>query len=139
MVDQVLGKHMIRIDRDVASFTDADACKAIARETREIMDFWQYDSNGWAPTDVSEILGKSKLEWQSSLSEALRIWLSGESEGELILGWANLGALVEGLLKLFLCVYLHDYRKAERVWTGNGQLKTPDGEILYNVQKFFAD
>ena len=55
------------------------------------------------------------------------------------MAWANLGALVEGLLKLFLCVYLHDYRKAERVWTGNGQLKTPDGEILYNVQKFFAD
>jgi hypothetical protein len=55
------------------------------------------------------------------------------------LAWANLGALVEGLLKLFLCIYLHDYRKAERVWTGNGQLKTPDGEFLYNVQKFFAD
>ena len=46
------------------------------------MDFWQYDSKGWAPTDVSEILGKSKLEWQSSLAEALRIWLSGDSEGE---------------------------------------------------------
>jgi hypothetical protein len=134
-----LEKHMIRIDRDVTSFTDADACKAIASETRKIMDFWQYDSKGWAPTDVSEILGKSKLEWQSSLAKAIRIWLSGDSEGELILAWANLGALVEGLLKLFLCVYLHDYRKAERVWTGNGQLKTPDGEILYNIQKFFAD
>jgi len=61
MVDQVLGKHMIRIDRDVASFTDADACKAIARETRKIMDFWQYDSKGWAPTDVSEILENQSL------------------------------------------------------------------------------
>lgn len=130
---------MIEIDPDVAGFKDDEVCKAIERETRQIMDFWQYTSAGWAPREVSEILAKSKLEWQSSLAEALAIWLNGNSEGELILAWANLGALVEGLLKLFLCVYLHDYRKAERVWTKNGQLRTPDGEMLNNLQNFFAD
>ena len=32
------------------------------------------------------------------------------SDGDLILAWANLGSLVEGTLKLFLCVYLRDFK-----------------------------
>jgi hypothetical protein len=130
---------LIELDPDVVDFTDDEVCKAVKRETRKIMDFWNYNSAGWAPKDVSDILARSMLEWQSSLAEALAIWLNGNSEDELILAWANLGALVEGLLKLFLCVYLRGYRKAERVWTRNGQLGTPDGEMLNNLQKFFAD
>jgi hypothetical protein len=87
------------------SFTDDELCKAIERETRRIMNFWQYNSADWVPTDVTEILEKSMLGRQSALAKALAIWLNRNSEGELILAWANLGALVEGLLKLFLCVY----------------------------------
>jgi hypothetical protein len=128
---------MIEIDPDVSAFTDEQVCSAIEGETREIMEFWQHNSIAWAPADVSEILVNSVLERQSSLASALSIWLKGNSEGELILAWANLGALVEGLMKLFLCVYLHDYQKAERVWT-KGK-KAPDSHMLNNLQKFFAE
>lgn len=119
---------MIEIDPDIISFTDEEVCLAIERETREIMDFWQHNSLGWAPADVSEIFANSVLERQSSLAETLSIWLQVNSEGELILAWANLGAQVEGLMKLFLCVYLHDYQKAEREWTKGKD--TPDSHML---------
>src|ERR1700678_2981907 len=100
---------MIRMSRNIRSFTNEEVCSAIERETREIMEFWQHNSLGWAPADVSEIFANSVLERQSALAGTLSIWLKGNSEGELILAWVNLGALVEGLMKLFLCVYLHDY------------------------------
>jgi hypothetical protein len=97
--------------RGIAGFTDEEVCKAIAAETRRIMDFWKNHSVGWAPAEVSEILTRSMLDWQSSLAESLETWLGREPDGALILAWVNLGSLVEGLLKLFLCVY---YLPAQR-------------------------
>ena len=128
---------MIEIDPDVTSFTDEEVCSAIERETREIIEFWQHNSLGWAPADVSKIFANSVLERQSALAGTLSIWPKRNSEGELILAWVNLGALVEGLMKLFLCVHLHDYQKAERIWT-KGK-RTPDSHMLNNLQKFFAE
>jgi hypothetical protein len=79
-------------------------------------EFWR-NAHGWAPSNASELLSISRLDWQVSLSETLSIWKthtdSTLSDGELILAWANLGALVEGTMKLFLSVYYDDYCKDE--------------------------
>jgi hypothetical protein len=57
---------------------------------------------------------KSRLDRQVSLSRSLRHWVTDPpdslEDGDLILGWANLGSLVEGTIKLFLAVYYQDYK-----------------------------
>lgn len=74
-----------------------------------LSEFWK-NAHGWAPTNAATLLDKSRLDWLPSLASVLRHWAKdGElSAGELILGWANLGSLLEGSLKLFLAVYLTD-------------------------------
>lgn len=78
-----------------------------------IADFWS-KSEGWAPVSAAGLLGKSRLDWQSSLSSSLKLWLrtppSSLTSGELILAWANLGSLVEGTIKTLLSVFYEDYR-----------------------------
>ncbi len=123
--------------RDIAGFTDEEVCKAIAAETRRIMDFWKKHSVGWAPAEVSEILTRSMLDWQSSLAESLETWLGREPDGALILAWVNLGSLVEGLLKLFLCVYYKDYAKDNAPYRDKkGKLRDPDGQELEALRTF---
>ncbi|WP_027182925.1 hypothetical protein [Desulfovibrio inopinatus] len=93
-----------------------------------LQKFWS-NANGWAPSNAASLMSKSRLDRQVSLSKALHIWLERESlsEGELILAWANLGALVEGTLKLFFSVYLNDYLQSGRIETDkNGFPKLPD-------------
>jgi hypothetical protein len=125
--------------RDVEDFTDEDVCQAIAKETRDIMDFWKNHSVGWAPAEASEILTRSMLDWQSSLAENLETWLQGESDAQLILAWVNLGALVEGMLKLFLCVYYQDYLKDKEAKKGrDGNLLDPDGQMLNDLRIFMV-
>lgn len=62
---------------------------------QSMMGFWK-DAHGWAPIEAAELLNKSMLEWQSSLAEQLSAWRGCLSDGQLILAWANVGALVEG-------------------------------------------
>ena len=68
------------------------------------------DMYGWAPHEAAELLDKSRLDRQVSLSQSLKLWnedpKNDASEGHLILAWINLGSLVEGTMKLFLSVYL---------------------------------
>jgi hypothetical protein len=124
----------------VATFNDEETCTAIFQETTKIMEFWKHNSAGWAPAEAAELLTRSMLEWQSSLAESLKIWLGCKSEGELILAWVNLGSLVEGFLKLFLCVYYKDYAKddaAAREKKSN-HLIDPDGQELESLRVFFT-
>ncbi|MEK5136380.1 hypothetical protein MKZ18_20660 [Priestia sp. FSL W8-0001] len=78
--------------------------------------FWS-NSIGWAPIEAANLLSKSRLDWQVSLSYSLKRWdilpQHGARDGDLILAWVNLGALVEGTLKLFLSVYFNDYIEDE--------------------------
>jgi hypothetical protein len=127
----------MEIDPDINGFTDQQVCEAIERSTCEIMDFWKHNSAGWAPAELTKILTRSMLDRQSSLARTLVMWLNGNSEGELILAWANLGALVEGLLKLVLCVYRDDYVNSEQARDRNGKLIEPDGRMLHDLQEFF--
>ena len=83
-------------------------------KNKEISDFWS-NAHGWARSDAAELLAKSRLDWQVSLSYCLRLWLEApgdhDVEGRLILAWANLGSLVEGTMKFFLSVHEGDYSK----------------------------
>jgi len=85
--------------------------KDIIRVNENIRDFW--GNGGWAPSGAAELLSKSRLDWQVSLSKNLLRWFpfpkGDEYDGSLILAWANLGALVEATMKWYLCVFYEDY------------------------------
>jgi hypothetical protein len=87
------------------------AIKDIIRINEHIRDFW--GNGGWAPSGAAELLSKSRLDWQASLSKNLLRWLpvpdEDEHDGSLILAWVNLGVLVEGTMMWFLCVFHEDY------------------------------
>ena len=115
---------------------------------REIARFWRA-AHGWAPIEAAGLLSKARLDWQVSLSSSLRHWLRKPpdtlSDGDLILAWANLGALIEGTLKLFLSVYYNDFRadvenlKAAGAFDHKAQAsKSPDGLTLEPLRKYVA-
>lgn len=66
------------------------------------------NARGIAPDDVADKMDIAMLNWQSSLTQALKIWIEkglSMSTGELILARVNLGAVVESWLKFFYCVF----------------------------------
>ena len=85
----------------------------IELQNRNLARFWNA-ANGWAPIEAAGLLSKARLDWQVSLSSSLRNWLRDPpnvlSDGDLILAWTNLGALIEGTLKLFLSVYYKNFQ-----------------------------
>jgi len=112
--------------------------KRIIEGNRQLSSFW-YESRGWAPDDVADLMSKSRLDWQVSLSHTLKLWLKDVlTDGELILAWSNLGALLEGTLKLFLAVYYHDYKCDEDNFKKkNRRLIDPDALALEKLKQFF--
>ncbi|HII99393.1 MAG TPA: hypothetical protein HA272_09135 [Methanoregula sp.] len=103
--------------------------------------FWT-NAGGWAPIEAAQLLSKSRLDWQVSLSRSLKIWLevpsADENDGRLILAWANLGSLAEGTMKLFLSVHFVDYQNdIEPIKEKNGNLIDPDVLHLGRMRHFF--
>lgn len=96
---------------------------------RGLRDFWG-NAHGWAPLEAAQLLSKSRLDWQVSLSLCLAIWSlepsTDAAAGHLILGWANLGSLVEGTMKLFLSVWYDTYRQDADAIRRGGELQEPD-------------
>lgn len=121
-------------DADTLSYDADELCSRIARLTKSIMDFWQ--NGGWAQGDAARLLDSSMLQWQTSLAMSLTRWVNATSDGDLILAWTNLGALVEGQLKLFLCVYYHDYAKDVEGIRKRGQRIDPDGSEMEGLRQF---
>lgn len=118
----------------------------IEKLNTQLAAFWS-KSDGWAPAHVAGLLGKSRLDWQVSLSSTLRLWLSSStvSAGELILAWANLGSLLEGSVKLLLSVYFETYetdvenlKKANAFDHKKGSAHSPDGLTLEPLRKYCA-
>jgi hypothetical protein len=102
--------------------------------------FWS-KSHGWAPRIAADLLTKSRLDWQVSLSTSLRLW-TGTPTAEMqsavqILGYANLGALVENTLKLFLSIYLNDYLKTPGSITLKGVIQQPDESKFNQLREYF--
>ena len=68
------------------------------------------------------------------------MWITQPDEANLfavqILGYANLGSLVENTLKLFLSVYYHDYKKGIDAITRKGAIQDPDGVKLEPLRIF---
>jgi hypothetical protein len=141
--NQSVGSSTMTQSDDIAALRDTDTldydadelCRRIAILTRSIMDFWS--DGGWAPSGALALLDKSMLDWQASLAESLPRWPSTTSDGDLILAWTNLGALVEGQLKLFLCVYYSDYQNDLDGIIRRGQQIDPDKGQLEELRQFF--
>lgn len=107
-----------------------------------LTEFWS-NSHGWAPKDAAELMGKSRLDRQVSLSHCLKLWFQNTTEaskeGSLILSWTNLGSLIEGTLKFFLAVYYEDYKKDIHTLKHkkSGEIKGPDILGLEELKIFF--
>jgi hypothetical protein len=124
-------------DSDTLNYMPEELCKRIAKLTSGIMEFWKH-SSGWAPAETAGLLDRSMLDWQISLAASLSRWIDATSSGDLILAWANLGALVEGQLKLFLCVFYHDYKTDVDAIRKKGKLADPDACGLEVLRLFFV-
>lgn len=108
-----------------------------------IRDFWS-KAHGWAPQSAADLLARSRLDRQASLSSCLALWVTDSvpddrREGMLVLGWANLGALVEGSLKWFLSVYRDDYPTGEDAPKRGrkGPTIEPEALSLEELRNFF--
>jgi len=98
------------IDTDLAGLSAEDICRRIANLTLSTVDLLS-NGHGWAPAAIQRRLDDAGLAYQSSLALSLSRWLTCESEGDLILAWVNLGALVEGAMQLLLITYDDAYKK----------------------------
>jgi len=121
---------------NVPKLSNGEAAGKVAVLIRNMMTFWK-NSAGWAPVDAASLLNKSMLEWQSSLADLLPGWNRPLTDGELILAWANVGAIVEGQLKLFLSVYYEDYAADVEALKKNGKLVDPDAITLEPLRVYF--
>ncbi len=104
----------------------------------KVIRFWGTGAKGWAPKEAVEILSRSRLDRQSSLVSCLSKWIeppSGLEEGPLILAWANLGSVVEGVLKFFLSVWAEAY--AKHPVTKRGDVRDLDELSLEELRHFF--
>lgn len=118
----------------------ADAVCRISKLNDGLREFWS-NASGWAPEDAAELMTKSRLDRQASLSRSLRHWIvdlpADIEDGDLILGWTNLGSLIEGTIKLFLAVFYQDYKKdietlkQTKAWhVKKEKILDPDGLML---------
>ncbi len=124
-------------DLDTLEISYSSLCSRIETLTTQMMDFW-ISSDGWAPFEAARLLNRSMLGWQASLSSSLNRWLSASSDGDLIMAWANLGALVEGQLKLFLSVYYNQYIVDSDSIQQHGSIIDPDRSRLEPLRQFFV-
>src|SRR5688572_24524864 len=108
------------------SLTPEETVAAIADKNQRIADFWGR-AHGWAPIEAAQLLSAARLDWQVELSRTLASWLdppdAATVNAELILAWANLGALVEGTMKWFLSVYYDTYRQTVDAIRRNGSIQ----------------
>lgn len=120
--------------------TIEQAVADIVQLNERIRRLWS--DGGWAPPDAARLLARARLDRQVSLSHTLRLWLAEpdahDAEGRLILAWTNLGTLVEGTMKWFLCVFEHNYAP-DRVVTQQGRELEPDELWFLRLCYFFRD
>lgn len=96
---------------------------------------------GWAPPKAAELLRGLNLDRLVSLAASLEIWTkrppADQEEGRLVLGWANLGALVEGAMCWFLCVHEDSYAASPLV-NNRGDIIAPDDIWFARLIEFFV-
>lgn len=127
-------------NNSIDSLSYTEVVDEIIKANERIHMFWS-QSEGWAPSEAAALLSKSRLDWLVSLSYSLHKWdqdpLRRMYEGDLILAWSNLGALVEGAMKFFLSVFYEDYRKDDNIIVQWGKEIDPDGGMFNQLREFF--
>lgn len=115
-----------------------ESVRRIISGNEQLAAFWS-NSHGWAIDEAADLMSKSRLDWQVELSKTLMLWETSSisGDGQLILAWANLGALIEGTLKLFLAVYYEYYKEDIDSIKNKGKLVDPDGLALEKLKLFF--
>jgi len=121
-----------------------DVIQQIIQKNDGLARFWS-SAHGWAPLEAAQLLTKSRLDRQVSLSRTLTLWVppaahaaASDADGRLILGWVNLGSLLEGSLKWFLSVYYEGYKNdINAIRDKAGVTKDPDGVTLEPLRQFF--
>lgn len=132
----------------VGSLSIAETVSRIETLNAQLAQFWS-QADGWAPVEAAGLLGKSRLDWQVSLSRTLALWTGKQdtelTPGELILAWANLGSLIEGTIKLLLSVYYTTYqadietlKKAGANSTKKQAPLSPDGLTVEPLRQYCA-
>ena len=126
--------------RTVEELSYLETVNKIIELNEGIQSFWS-QSQGWAPTEAAVLLSESRLDWLVSLSHSLYKWEKNPDkeayEGDLILAWSNLGALVEGAMKFFLSVFYEDYKSDANAISQWGKQVNPDGAMFNGLRKFF--
>ncbi len=129
------------------NYSNEETISRIIKLTEGLVEFWG-NSYGWATIDSTNILTKSRLDWQASLSRQLKLFLNEETikeSGALILAWTTLGSLTEGIMKLFLSIWYENYKEelnkkdisSIRRKNGIRDLIEPDELVLDNLRVFF--
>ncbi len=122
-----------------ASLSPEAAIERIVTLNQALGDFWS--AEGWEAVEAAQLLTKSRLDRQVSLSHCLRLWLQAPAaeaaSGQLVLAWGNLGSLVECTLKLFLSVWYDNYTQDIESIKSKGKLHDPDGLQLEPLRNFF--
>jgi len=122
--------------------TNVETINKIITINEELRDFWT-SVDGWAPVEAAQLLSKSRLDWQVSLSKCLKIWTEDtnldDRDGRLILAWTNLGSLVEGTMKLFLSVWYESYKKDTKAFKRKDRILTPNNLNLEKLRIFFKE
>ncbi|HED54041.1 MAG TPA: hypothetical protein ENJ00_07550 [Phycisphaerales bacterium] len=129
------------MEEDVVEEDDLHAIISdIIRINKRIDKIWS-NSRGWAPDKAADLLERSRLDWIVSLSMCLTDYVSEFTEetrdGRQILGYATLGALVEGTMKTFLSLYYTDYEKDSSAPRNKGGIKNPDMLKFEELRQFF--
>ncbi len=91
----------------------ADAIKQVKSIIKAQHKFWS-QSRGWAPDDAANLLEIARLDRQLSFANTLGDYLIPfpyeSADARQILGYTTLRSMCEGAIKLFVTVYLCDYR-----------------------------
>jgi len=127
--------------KTVEDLSYVETVDKIVELNEHIKTFWS-NATGWAPVEAADLLSKSRLDWLLSLSNSLYKWESkpkkDAEEGDLILAWANLGALVEGTMKFFLSVFYNDYKNDVNRIVRRQKDIDPDGAMFDGLRQFFS-
>lgn len=113
---------------------DDGSLEQIRSKTKAPIQSWS-EACGLAPEAVSGKLDAAMLDWMSDLTNSLDIWVAKSldmTDGELILAWTNLGALVECWLRFFYCVYYEDYMKNPKLGKKGKPLEPDDKAMSFD-------
>lgn len=113
---------------------DDGSLEQIRSKTKTTIQSWS-ETCGLAPEGVTDKFDAAMLNWMNDLTDSLDIWIAKSldmTDGELILAWTNLGALVECWLRFFYCAYYEDYMKSPKLGKKGKPLEPDDKAMTFD-------